>query len=238
MQKRYLEIYQDIERKINEGVWKKSELLPSENELATIYQVSRDTIRKALHLLAQEGYIQKVRGKGSVIIGSNKFSFPISKIESFKELATHLKLQTKTIVHELSITEADQKLQAALKVKQGTPIWKAIRVREISGEKVILDKDYFNKEFVSLLTKQICEDSIYDHLENKEDLKISYARKEIMIEEATSEDYELLDMEGFSNIVVIKSKVYLEDTSLFQYTESRHRPDKFRFVDFARRVQG
>ena len=29
--------------------------------------------------------------------------------------------------------------------------------------------------------------------------------------------------------------VYLEDTSLFQYTESRHRPDKFQFVDFARR---
>lgn len=34
---------------------------------------------------------------------------------------------------------------------------------------------------------------------------------------------------GGTNIVVIKSLVYLEDTSLFQYTESRHRPDKFRF---------
>lgn len=39
----------------------------------------------------------------------------------------------------------------------------------------------------------------------------------------------LLDLGGFTNIVVIKSLVYLEDTSLFQYTESRHRPDKFRF---------
>lgn len=32
-----------------------------------------------------------------------------------------------------------------------------------------------------------------------------------------------------------KFYVYLEDASLLQYTESRHRLDKFRFVDFARR---
>ena len=49
------------------------------------------------------------------------------------------------------------------------------------------------------------------------------------------EDKTLLDIEGFQHIVVIKNYVYLEDATLFQYTESRHRPDKFRFVDFARR---
>ena len=36
-------------------------------------------------------------------------------------------------------------------------------------------------------------------------------------------------------VVVVKSYTYLEDRSLFQYTESRHRTDKFKFVDFARR---
>jgi GntR family transcriptional regulator, trehalose operon transcriptional repressor len=38
-------------------------------------------------------------------------------------------------------------------------------------------------------------------------------------------------------VVVIRSQVYLDDANLFQFTESRHRPDKFRFVDFARRVK-
>lgn len=55
------------------------------------------------------------------------------------------------------------------------------------------------------------------------------------MEEPTAEDRELLDLEGFHNVVVVRSQVYLEDASQFQYTESRHRPDKFRFVDFARR---
>lgn len=42
-------------------------------------------------------------------------------------------------------------------------------------------------------------------------------------------------MDGFDLLVCVKSYTYLEDATLFQYTESKHRPDKFRFVEFARR---
>ena len=234
---KYLTIYHDLVSKTNAKYWEDSTMLPSENNLALKYEVSRETIRKALDLLAQDGYIQKVRGKGSVIIGRNKFDFPVSGIVSFKELATNLKFPTKTIVNELSIVEADQKLQNKLNVKHKEPVWKVVRVREIAGEKVILDKDYFNKAVVPILTKEACEDSIYQYLENELKLKISYARKEIIVEEPTKEDRDLLDLDDHSNVVIIKSMVYLDDTSLFQYTESRHRPDKFQFVDFARRVR-
>lgn len=44
----------------------------------------------------------------------------------------------------------------------------------------------------------------------------------------------MLDYDLF---VCVKSYVYLEDATLFQYTISKHRPDKFRFVDFARRSE-
>lgn len=234
MQK-YLTIYYDLAEKIKTNYWPKSTMLPSENELTEMYKTSRETIRKALNLLAQEGFIQKIRGKGSVIIDINKFDLPVSGIVSFKELAVNLGLESHTIVNEMGIVEADQELQSKLHVKNRDPVWKVVRVREISGEKIILDKDFFNKEDVPELTKEICVDSIYDYLENDLQLNISFARKEIVVEEPTGEDRELLDLEGYSNVVVIKSMVYLEDTSLFQYTESKHRPDKFRLVDFARR---
>ncbi|GAA0597478.1 trehalose operon repressor [Virgibacillus siamensis] len=234
MQK-YLTIYHDLAKKIKANYWPKSTMLPSENELTAMYETSRETIRKALNLLAQEGFIQKVRGKGSVIIDVNKFDFPVSGIVSFKELAVNLKQETRTIVSELEQVEADKQLQSKLHVEKGEQVWKVVRVREISGEKIILDKDYFNSVYVPELTQEICADSIYHYLENDLQLDISFARKEIVVEEPTDEDRELLNLEGYSNVVVIKSRVYLDDTSLFQYTESRHRPDKFRFVDFARR---
>lgn len=234
---KYLTIYHDLVEKMTANYWADAEMLPSENNLAEMYDVSRETIRKALNLLAQDGYIQKVRGKGSVIISQNKFDFPVSGIVSFKEIAENLKMQTNTIVNELSIVQVDPKIQLMLDIKVNEPVWKVVRTREVAGEKVILDKDYFSTTLIPMLTKEICEDSIYAYLENELQLKISYARKEITVEEPTDEDRELLDLAHHSNVVVIKSKVYLEDTSLFQYTESRHRPDKFQFVDFARRIR-
>jgi|SRR5690625_5226714 len=233
---KYLTIYHDLVEKINKAHWKDAKMLPSENELALHYEVSRETIRKSLDLLAQNGFIQKVRGKGSVILDSKKFDFPVSGIVSFKELATSLDLQVETIVNELSIVEANEILQSNLGVRAKEPVWKVVRTRKIDNEKVILDKDYFNRDFIPYLTKEVCENSVYEYLENELELPISYARKEIVVEEPTVEDEDLLDLAGHSNMVVIRSMVYLDDTSLFQYTESRHRPDKFKFVDFARRV--
>lgn len=82
---------------------------------------------------------------------------------------------------------------------------------------------------------QVCEDSIYEYLETKLYLPISFAKKEISVDEATDEDRRYLDLHGDDRVVVVKNYVYLSNAALFQYTESRHRLDKFRFVDFARR---
>lgn len=237
MQKKYLNIYHDLVKNIETDVWPAATKIPSENELSKMYAASRETIRKALNLLSQSGYIQKIRGKGSIVIEVNKFDFPVSGIISFKELTANLNLEAKTRVEELSLKDADDGPISQLKEQGYDKVWKVVRVREISGEKIILDKDYFSTKYVPSLSWKVCEDSIYDYLENELKLPISFAQKEIVIEEPADEDRRLLDLDGFSNVVVIKSQVYLDDTSFFQYTESRHRPDKFRFVDFARRIK-
>ena len=56
---KYQKIYQDLLEKIKQGEIKAHTLLPSENELMKIYDASRDTVRKALNLLLNDGYIQK-----------------------------------------------------------------------------------------------------------------------------------------------------------------------------------
>ncbi|MFB1049791.1 trehalose operon repressor [Paraliobacillus sp. JSM ZJ581] len=235
MSNKYFVIYQEIAKQIEEGRWKSEQLLPSENELKDTYQTSRETIRKALNLLSQNGYIQKVRGKGSVVIPRNKYDFPVSGLVSFKELADKMGSKPKTTVEKLSLVTSTNFIKQQLQLSSNQAIWEVIRVRELEENKVILDKDFFIKDYVPHLTEEICSDSIYAYLEGELGLTISFAKKEITIDEPTKEDRELLDLEGFHTIVVIKNYVYLDDASLFQYTESRHRPDRFRFVDFARR---
>jgi GntR family trehalose operon transcriptional repressor len=237
MTNKYLTIYNNIVEQIKSGEIHPQSLLPSENELKDQFDTSRETIRKALNLLSQNGYIQKVRGKGSIVIDISKFDFPVSGLVSFKELAKKMGSKPKTIVNELELIKADDFIRKQLQLSSKDLVWKVIRTREMGGEKIILDKDFLYKKYVPSLTEEICTDSIYQYLENELNLTISFAKKEIVVEEPTEEDRTLLDLEGFHNVVVIKNYVYLDDATLFQYTESRHRPDKFRFVDFARRTR-
>jgi GntR family transcriptional regulator, trehalose operon transcriptional repressor len=238
MTNKYQIIFNNIVDQIKSGEIPPNSLLPSENDLKEQFDTSRETIRKALNLLAQNGYIQKVRGKGSIVIDINKFDFPVSGLVSFKELADKMDKKPRTIVNELSlIFKPDAYIKQQLQLSGKDQVWKIVRTREIGGKKIILDKDYLAAKYVPSITEEICANSIYAYLENDLNLKISFAKKEIVVEEPTAEDRSFLDLDGFHNIVVIKNYVYLEDASLFQYTESRHRPDKFRFVDFARRTQ-
>ena len=52
---------------ILQGKWLVGEFLPSENELAKEYQVSRQTVRRALAELQREGRISTHKGKGSLV---------------------------------------------------------------------------------------------------------------------------------------------------------------------------
>lgn len=235
MNNKYIKIYDDLVVQIKEGQIKPNAKLPSENELASMYETTRETIRKALNLLSEHGYIQKIQGKGSIVLDVGKFDFPISGLVSFKELASKLGQRAKTTLKLLEEIIPSELLREQLKLKKNDKAWEVIRVRSLDDERVILDKDYLNKRLIPILTKEACENSIYDFIEKELGLVISFAKKEITVEAPTEEDQAYLELNGFTNIVVVKNYVYLDDASLFQYTESRHRPDKFRFVDFARR---
>lgn len=69
---KYKHVYNDIKEKINNGKLKRHTELASENELMKEYGYSKDTIRKALSLLEINGYIQKIRGKNSIILGRGR----------------------------------------------------------------------------------------------------------------------------------------------------------------------
>lgn len=235
MDTKYSTIYNEIANNIKSGVLKPNTKLYSENEYMKLYNVSRATIRKALSLLEQNGYIQKIKGKGSIVLDINKFDFPVSGIISFKEISSKIGKESNTILKKLGVIKKDDIIISELNLSNEDEIWEVIRVREIDNEKIILDKDYFNKKIIPDLTEEICKNSIYNYIENELGITISFAKKEITVQKATTEDKKSLDLDEYDMVVVVKSYTYLDDATLFQYTESRHRPDKFKFVDFARR---
>lgn len=234
MEPKYHTIYTDLLQQIETKNVLSGSLLPSENILMKQYSASRDTIRKSLNLLAQNGYISKAKGKGSIVLDNSRFSFPVSGVTSFKELASTMHSNIETLVTTFKEVEADQNLKWELMIEEGN-VFLVERIRKIDGECIIFDIDHLNAQIIPNLKKEHAQNSLYDYIEHDLGLKISFAKKEITVQKATKKDYEVLDMKQFDMVVSIKSFTYLEDATLFQYTESRHRPDKFQFIDFARR---
>lgn len=234
---KYQAIYKDLEEKIKTGVYKANSFLPTEKELSEIYDCSRDTIRKSLNILVQTGFIQKIKGRGSLVLDFSRIDFPVSGIASFKELKKSIPGEIKTYVNVFLQTEITDDIKDHLSMDEGR-IYHIERIREIDKEKVILDIDYLNAEIIKDLKLEDAENSLYEYIENDLGLTISFAKKEITVLKATDREMELLDMGDFDLLVCVKSYSYLDDGRLFEYTISKHRPDKFRFVDFARRNAG
>ena len=233
--KKYKQLFKQLERDILGEKYQFGDFLPSEHQLMEIYQVSRDTVRKALALLQEEGLIEKVRGQGSKVVKQEQLDFPVSNSTSYQELVAQHQLQSKTNVISLDKITVDKKLSKTTGFPEYRLVWRIVRQRVVDNIASVLDIDYLDKSLVPDLTREIGEHSIYSYLEETLKLNIAYARKEITIDHVSNQDHILLDIGRDQHVVSIKSQVYLADGRQFQYTESRHKLDKFRFVDFATR---
>ena len=63
----YRQIYDAIAAEIHSGALQPGQRVPSENEVAAHHDVSRITSKRALELLAQQGLITRIAGKGSFV---------------------------------------------------------------------------------------------------------------------------------------------------------------------------
>ena len=233
--KKYQIIYKYLEKAIHDQKYQVGDFLPTEQELVQSYQVSRDTIRKALTLLVEEGLVKKIHGSGSQVINQEQINFPVSDLTSYQELIEQQGLNSQTNVISLDKIIVDSKLSERTGFSNSRQVWRVVRQRVVDSCASVIDIDYLDTSLVPQLNRSIAEHSIYDYIENQLHLSISHAFKEITIDNTTEQDKILIDIGKDHHVVCIRSKVYLNNGNQFQFTESRHKLEKFKFVDYAKR---
>lgn len=229
---KYRIIYQALKERLNRGDFQAGQILPSDQQLMRQYTVARETVRKAMTLLANEGYVQRLRGKGTIAINRRQFHFPVAEIMSYTELtqAEHLDSQNQV----LSLTEGEVP-SIFNPADQTNPAHRVVRLRIVEGEADIIDYDYVLKAVVPSLPKVEAEKSLFHYFEQQLGLTIDYAVKTLTVEQATQADRKYMALAVHTPMVVVRSRTYLNDSRIISYTESRHRADRFRSVEFARR---
>jgi len=233
---KYRQIYERLAERMKTGEYAAESKLPSETELMHEYEASRGTVRKALDLLQEHGYVRKHHGKGVFVLRRDQIEFQFNGIVSFSEVyASLLGRSIQTSVASFEDIEAPTWLADRMNLEPGTRMYRIERVRNFDGEDVILDVNYFVKDLVPGLTEEIAARSIYEYVEHELGLQISYAKRKIAAEDVTELDRMRLDLHDYEYVIVITNDTFLYEGRQFEYTESRHRLDKFQFSDVARR---
>ncbi len=78
---KYKNIAKTLIEKIKKGEYKKNDFLPSEAELSKIFKVSRVTVRQALNILINDGWIKPIAGVGSVVINDSSSKIGVSSLD-------------------------------------------------------------------------------------------------------------------------------------------------------------
>ena len=201
----YEDIYKDLKMKIEDNTFAYQELLPSENTLIQTYGCSRNTLRRAVSLLVSDGYVQTMQGKG------------------VRNAHTEVALFT-----ELCISKNQS---AYTGFPAGAEVYYIQRIHYLEDIPLIINHNYFLKESVPGLTAEIASHSIYEYLEQVLHMTIVNSKRIMTVEKVTEidEKYLHLNVKDYNCVAVVSSQTYNSDGVMFEYTQSRHRPDHFRF---------
>ncbi len=237
--KKYNQIYSRIKERIEDEEYGCQTMLPSENTLTEEFGCSRNTVRRALRQLAEEGYVQSMHGKGVQVIYQpyEQADFMFSGIESLKEAAERNQKEYETKVVCFAQLTVDEKIARRTSFAPGTQIYYVQRVRYMGGQALIMDHNYFRTDVVRDLTPGIAEQSVYEYMENVLHEDIVTTKRRMTVERVTQIDEKYLDLKDFNCLAVVSSFTYNGDGVMFEYTQSRHRPDCFVFYDHAQRIR-
>ena len=234
---KYDQIYRDLKEKIETEVYSYQEMLPSEHMLVREYGCSRNTVRRALAELTADGYVQPMHGKGvrNIFRPVEQAAFTVGGIESFKESSARNKRKGTTQVLQFAEIIADEKIEKRTGFRKGICLYYIQRLRFLNGIPLILDHNYFLKEAVPGLTPEIASQSIYDYLEGTLGITKTTSKRTLTVEHVTQIDEKYIDLKDYNCMAVITSQTFDDNGIQFEYTQSRHHPDFFRFQDVATR---
>lgn len=121
-----------LREQIMKGEWGPGALLPSENVLCREFSVSRETVRKSLKTLENDGFLAPKAGKGYFVCRPRHDQFTVY----FKEELEDSKLKS------VNMIKANAELQQALDVPANAMIVEICRQQMASGGPVALDMKY------------------------------------------------------------------------------------------------
>lgn len=214
----YKQIERDILDRISTGYYKKNDMIPTELELASTYNVSRVTVRRATDNLVAQKILYRVAGAGTFVAQNT----PIQKIAtlmSFTEEMNELGLKASTKVNAFMVKEADSKIASILGINENDMVYFIERSRYANNELYVFEKTYMSVKDNPDISIKILEGSKYEYVEKIRGVKIDYSYHQTSPILPNKKLSEIFQIDETVPIIKIANTTYLEDGSVLDFTE-------------------
>lgn len=145
---RYLQVRDELMRRICARAWSDGQPLPAEDRLAGEFEVSVGTIRKALQVLVAEGMLERVHGKGTFVTRAFE-RISMMRFVRFSE-AERRELPA-TACLELAVGEGPAQARSRLALPAREKVLYLHRTRSCGGEAILSEHVWLgHKRFAPL----------------------------------------------------------------------------------------
>ena len=141
----YMTVYLSIKKLIKEGAYKPGMLLPTERDLEKIYAVSRITVRRAIAMLSDEGYVKVVQGKGTEvrdISTTQQLNTVTSITETLKRKGYNIKVEGVNI----QLVQPPEIVREKLNLEPEVTVYLIQRILYADDKPIALMKNYLVKD--------------------------------------------------------------------------------------------
>ncbi len=132
------QVYEIIVKGISNGTYSPGSLLPSENQLAERYNVSRPTIRAAFARLVERGFVKRQRGVGTFVAESPSIVNPLYQLLDVQERISARGFNPGFEQLKSEIIDADEEIAEKLNIEAGSPVLHIHKVFTADGEPIIM----------------------------------------------------------------------------------------------------
>ncbi|WP_246187700.1 GntR family transcriptional regulator [Ornithinibacillus caprae] len=220
-------IKQIIEKKLLPGA-----KLPSENELADIYDVPRITVRNALTKLEERSYIYSVQGKGRYLKEKSiPIQLPLTGKTSFTEKMEKLGYDLNTINISCEKINFDPKIYEVLKASEMDTVYQVGRLRLINDEPIAIHYSYVSEaNFPKIGDDGSSILSMFAYYREQGIQQFSSRKTFLSVTFPTSKEQQLLACKSMVPLIVVESDCIDADSqSVLEHTKILYRSDKFKY---------
>ncbi len=205
--------------------------LPTEQDLAAWFGVSRMTLRHALAELARRGLVTRMVGRrGGTFVAAPKLEQDLTTLAGFSEQLRRHGMVAGARVLSARLRRPGPAALAALAISEGEQVYEIRRVRLADGKPIVLEHSLFPAaRFPGMLDFRL-DGSLYELLEVRYRLRPHRARESLESVTAGVREAEALEVDLGAPLMLVERTAYTRSGEPVEFARDLFRGDRTRVV--------